>query len=183
MVIIAVALGILLVLCVPGWTFRGRGEFFTRWPWALAFAGVYLILRFLVLHDPELSWTYEIGHIVFLFGIGNLLLLEDRNIGSMITGLGLLANGLVILVNGKMPVSATALENAGQLDVLYILEKGESFSHTLLDTQTTRLGFLGDLFPIYLPVLGNVVISVGDILIAVGCFLWIIGYGRGEKHA
>ncbi len=182
MVIFAVFLGIILVLCIPGWTFRGRGDFFTRWPWALGLAGAYLLLRFVVLRYPELSWAYEKGHIVFLFGIGTLLLLEEKNMGSMIAGLGLLANGLVILVNGKMPVAATALEKAGQGELLHILERGESLSHTLLDTQTTKLFFLGDLFAIHLPVLGGIVISVGDILIALGCFLWIVGYGRGEKH-
>ncbi|MDW7650325.1 MAG: DUF5317 domain-containing protein [Bacillota bacterium] len=84
--------------------------------------------------------------------------------GLKLFGLGSLLNFIVIVANGgKMPVSMQAMETIG-------LSRMPVGTHTLM-TQETRLWFLADVIPVWTPV--GQVISVGDILIVAGIFLFI----------
>jgi len=82
--------------------------------------------------------------------------------GGGLVGLGLVANALVVGVNGAMPVSTAAAGRAG-------------VSTTVLDRDPrhgvagpgTRLRWLGDVVPVALPVRPEVV-SPGDVLVAAG---------------
>jgi hypothetical protein len=77
---------------------------------------------------------------------------------------GLLANALVVGLNGAMPVSESAAGRAGTTtqDIL----TGADARHELADRHT-RLGFLGDVIPVPAPWRPEVV-SPGDIAVAAG---------------
>jgi hypothetical protein len=96
-----------------------------------------------------------------------------RNIGIpglALVGAGLTANALVVLLNGAMPVSLRAAESAG-LDEL-ALNLAADPRHELL-TDATVLPWLGDVVPVPLPLRPDVV-SVGDLLVAIGVALLLI---------
>ena len=90
-----------------------------------------------------------------------------RNRGIRGTGLvaaGLLANALVVGVNGAMPVSADAAARAGV--GIQDLLTGADARHELAGA-ATRLRWLGDVVPVPLPLRPEVV-SPGDVLVAAG---------------
>lgn len=84
--------------------------------------------------------------------------------GTGLVALGLLANALVVVANGAMPVSADAAARAGigTQDLL----TGADPRHELED-DATRLAVLGDRIPVPLPLRPEVV-SPGDVLVAAG---------------
>jgi hypothetical protein len=84
--------------------------------------------------------------------------------GTGLVALGLLANALVVTLNGAMPVSAAALGRAGisTQDLL----AGTDPRHELAGSGTV-LRPLGDVVPVLLPAHPEVV-SPGDVLVAAG---------------
>ena len=82
--------------------------------------------------------------------------------GAGLIALGLLANALVVGVNGAMPVSLAASARAGTAAPA----AGFDQRHEPADG-TTRLGWLGDVVPVPLPLRPEVV-SPGDVLVAAG---------------
>lgn len=87
--------------------------------------------------------------------------------GVPLVGLGLLLNAAVVGLNGAMPVSPTALERAG------VSAQQFSDGRHELGTGDTRLGFLGDVIPLPLP-LHPEVVSAGDVLVAAGVGLLVL---------
>lgn len=84
--------------------------------------------------------------------------------GLKLFGLGSLLNFIVIAANGgTMPVSPRAMEIAG-------VSGTPTGIHSLMTSQT-RLWFLADVIPVWTPLV--TIISVGDILIVMGIFLFI----------
>jgi hypothetical protein len=106
--------------------------------------------------------SYGIG----LAGSGLLVLLSCvRSRAAQGTGLvaaGLLLNGLVVLLNGGMPVSASAARQAGR-----DLPAVTASRMQVLADDGTVLRALGDVIPVPLPFRPEVV-SVGDLLVAAG---------------
>ncbi|HWH28912.1 MAG TPA: DUF5317 family protein [Mycobacteriales bacterium] len=84
--------------------------------------------------------------------------------GTGLVALGLLANALVIGLNGAMPVSAEAAARAGA--GTGALVDGSDPRHEL-SGPGTRLPWLGDVVPVPLPVRPEVV-SPGDVLVVAG---------------
>ena len=82
--------------------------------------------------------------------------------GTGLVALGLLANALVVSLNGAMPVRLEAAARAGT-GVQAVL--GDTRHE--LEGPGTRLRLLGDVIPVPLPVRPEVV-SVGDVLVAAG---------------
>jgi hypothetical protein len=106
-----------------------------------------------------------------------------RNRGLRGTGLitlGLAANGLVVLLNGAMPVSTHAAARAGA--DLGGIERDEDPRHELAG-RDTLLPWLGDTVPVRLPWHPEVV-SVGDVLVAAGVGqLVLVGMGAALPGA
>lgn len=95
-------------------------------------------------------------------------MVQNRGLpGALLVGAGLAANLIVIAVNGGMPVSVRAANIAGIPDIESYL--GIAIKHRPM-TASTPLAFLGDWIP--LPYLRKV-ISIGDILLAMGVFVLI----------
>ena len=82
--------------------------------------------------------------------------------GAGLIALGLLANALVVGANGAMPVRAAAAARAG----IAAPTAGLDQRHEPADA-TTRLGWLGDVVPVPMPLRPEVV-SPGDVLVAAG---------------
>jgi hypothetical protein len=85
--------------------------------------------------------------------------------------LGAISNGLVIAANGRMPYAPQAAVRA-HLPATWTSPKNQPVD------DATRLGFLGDVIP--LPPLGGKVVSVGDLLIAVGVSAAVAMAWRGR---
>jgi hypothetical protein len=86
---------------------------------------------------------------------------------------GVALNFLVMLANGgKMPVS---LEAASVLDPVYVqmLKDGAVVSKHVLLTDSTHLSFLGDIIPLSAPYPRSQVISVGDVIMNFGIFMFL----------
>jgi MFS family permease len=108
-----------------------------------------------------------------LFALAFVLLLaglyQNRALpGLSIVAAGVAANGLVVLINGGwMPVWGQSLVAAG----LTTVDLAPAFHQLLPPTLDAgfvgRLGFLGDILPVPLPVIRNVA-SVGDVVMAIG---------------
>lgn len=99
--------------------------------------------------------------------------------GTGLVALGLLANALVVGLNGAMPVSRDASGRAGitTQDIL----SGADPRHEL-SGPGTRLALIGDVIPVLLPVHPEVV-SVGDVLVAAGLAqLLVVGMTRRPRR-
>lgn len=120
------------------------------------------------------GYAFAVGLLLSAAVVG-LFLGRNRGVrGTGLVALGLLANGLVVLLNGAMPVSVRAAERAGA--DLAVIARGDDARHELADSGT-RLGWLGDVFPLRLPSRPEVV-STGDVLVAAGIGqLVVLGMG------
>lgn len=114
----------------------------------------------------------------YAFFLGYVLLLcaiwANRHIRWMpLIGVGVALNFVVILSNGmRMPVSADMLNAVGMARQVAAIESGNVLTYRLIDA-TTRLWPLGDVIPIGSPYPIHRVISIGDIVMAIGVFLLI----------
>ena len=93
------------------------------------------------------------------------VLLNFRYPGTALVGVGLALNLAVILANGAMPVSLSAIHAAGG-HALPGLQSG--VKHHVMN-RGTRLRWLGDILP--LPGLG--VASAGDVVLGAGMFVLV----------
>jgi hypothetical protein len=104
-------------------------------------------------------WFQVGAYVIFLYIMGRNLSLP----GLKVFGLGSLLNFIVIVFNGgTMPVSVEAIAAAG-------IVREPVGTHSLLGAET-RLWFLADVIPVRWP---PQVLSVGDLLIVVGIFMFI----------
>lgn len=111
--------------------------------------------------------------IIYIVGMMFLWLNRDlKGFGSILAGVFL--NFLVMAVNGgRMPVS---LQAASVLDPYFVdmLKNGTVITkHFLLD-DSTLLPFLGDIIPLSPPYPRTQAISIGDIVMNIGIFIYIV---------
>lgn len=141
-----------------------------------------LIFRF----QANSDWLASVSSYVFMFiyVAGMIFLWMNRNqkgFGSILAGVFL--NFLVMAVNGgRMPVSMSA---ASVLDPYYVDMLSNSTvitKHYLMDA-STRLPFLGDIIPLSPPYPRTQVISIGDIIMNFGIFLYILNLMTVGKNA
>ncbi|WP_339278832.1 DUF5317 domain-containing protein [Paenibacillus sp. FSL W8-1187] len=115
------------------------------------------------------SWFFMVIYVVGLV----LLWLNRSQKGFGMLFAGVFLNFLVMLANGgRMPVSLEAASVLTPEDVAK-LQSGEIwFKHTLLH-EGTRLAFLGDIIPIGPPYPRKQAISLGDVLMNIGIFIYL----------
>jgi hypothetical protein len=131
----------------------------------LPLAWLVLVLRSLVavLESRGMPWAPWLQVVAYLILLG-VLWLNLAAPGMKLFALGSLLNFLAIVANGgAMPVSPGALAFLG----MSVTPTG---THTLL-TPESRLPFLTDIIPLWMPY--PQVISVGDIVLVAGMFLFI----------
>lgn len=92
--------------------------------------------------------------------------------GFQLILMGVFLNFLVMAVNGgRMPVSmdAAVILDPGYIEAI----KSELYAKHAVLTSSTNLGFLGDFIPLTDPYPKNQVISIGDVLMNIGIFMFI----------
>ena len=153
--------------------FNGFAELRLRSGWIFPLLLVIQILIFIT--QGKIVWVAAISEYFFLgiYVVGLYFLWVNRNqAGFYWILIGVFLNFLVMAVNeGRMPVS---LEAASILDPFYadILKDGIYAKHQLLSS-ATHLGFLGDIVPLSNPYPREQVISIGDVIMNIGGFIFV----------
>ncbi len=102
--------------------------------------------------------------------------------GIRLLGLGLFLNFLVIAANGGlMPISVEAAHRAGLFDVMDALQTTGRHRHVALMDEGTKFRFLGDTIVLGYPLPSASVFSPGDILVALGAFIFLQGAMLGPN--
>lgn len=170
--------GILLSLIVGklrGGKLKGLGQVSINNAWLFILA---LIVEFGTLFAASAGLESVERYSMYLHAASYILLfagiVSNRQHRSMgLVFLGSFLNFLVIFLNGgAMPVSVEALENAGLTSYAQIVSDGSMVTHQPL-TSMTKLPFLADIIvlPAFYPL--PKVMSVGDIIISLGLFIFI----------
>jgi hypothetical protein len=119
-------------------------------------------------------------YIVTLFATLFVMVMNLSIPGMKVIAVGAALNALVITANGGfMPSPESALERAGRLEYVRQEEAEKADGSYVLSNSTiadddTRLLFLGDVIPIPRRVPLSNVISIGDIIIAIGAAIAIV---------
>ncbi|WP_422659542.1 DUF5317 domain-containing protein [Paenibacillus sp. EC2-1] len=120
---------------------------------------------------------------ILIYIIGMIFLWMNRNQkGFTLVLLGVFLNFLVMAANGgRMPVS---LQAASVLDPYYVdmLKSSAVISKHFLMDASTNLPFLGDIIPLSPPYPRTQAISIGDIVMNFGIFLYIVHLMTPSKN-
>ncbi|MFI5261613.1 MAG: MFS transporter [Candidatus Limnocylindrales bacterium] len=144
--------------------------------------GTELALRLGVVGVEQLRLPlFALSFAILLYG----LWLNRDQPGLLVAATGIAANATVMIVNGGwMPVSASALGAAGMTVADLIPQFHRLMSDPVGLNVILQAAPLGDILPIPLPILRNVV-SVGDVFLSVGLgwFVFATLMGRGARTA
>jgi hypothetical protein len=152
---------------------------FGGWPFILAGFIIYALQIAALSFMPGAYSIWVHSNLQYLRAVSSILLIigiivSSRSAGFFTTASGIALNAVAMLINrGKMPVSPDALLHLGLVEQLNVLSQGGSSTHIIAD-KATRLYYLSDIIPV--PIITPKVVSVGDILLAVGIFLIIQKY-------
>lgn len=144
-----------------------------RWGWVFPLLLVFQFIIFSLQNDVK--WIgHASGYIyigVYIIGLF-FLYLNKNNKGFTTIFIGVFLNFLAIALNGgRMPVS---LEAATILDPIFIdMLQNELYAKHAAITEATRLAFLGDIIPLADPYPRTQVISIGDVIMNIGIFIFI----------
>ncbi|KOY17712.1 DUF5317 domain-containing protein [Paenibacillus xylanivorans] len=136
-----------------------------------------LLAQFFIFFLQErLEWVASInGYLfaaVYVTGLA-FLWLNRRYKGFTLIWIGVFLNFIVMAVNGgRMPVSVDASAVLGPYYVDMLREGGAVSKHYMMDA-STHLSFLGDIIPLSSPYPRTQVISIGDVVMNIGIFLFI----------
>lgn len=118
------------------------------------------------------------GSITFLLDLimyGLLIIfiyLNRKNVYIVMMGFGFLLNAIPIFLNGgAMPVDVNATVKAGLYPSIEKAKVASEGLYTIINSDT-KLWFLGDIIPITF--LRHVVISIGDVILAIGLMLFVV---------
>lgn len=172
--------GILLGLIVG--LFRGGVRYGVNQFAALKLRGgwifpLLLLTQFFIFFLQErYAWVASInGYLfaaIYITGLG-FLWLNRHYRGFMLIWIGVFFNFVVMAVNGgRMPVSLESSTVLGPYYMDMLREGGAVSKHFMMDA-STRLSFLGDIIPLSAPYPRTQVISIGDVVMNVGIFLFI----------
>jgi Family of unknown function (DUF5317) len=167
-------LAAVLIAIYLGYLFGGRlyriESLRPRW-WGLAVAG--LAVQFVPLPEGATGTDLVVRTAVLTLSYTLLLAFATINLrmpGMVLVLIGLACNFAVIGINGGMPVSAEALRDSGQEEILEMLQGAGSDKHHLL-TDDDQLTFLADVIAVRRPI--GQAISVGDLFIY-GGLVWLV---------
>jgi hypothetical protein len=148
---------------LTGGRLRNLEHLSLRLPWLALVALALQLVAFTRLGAPLDEGGVVALHLASYGALVVFVLVNLRETGVVVTGIGMLLNLLVIILNGGyMPASRAALAAAGGSYA------GQAFNNSEVIGPGTRLGFLADVFavPEWLPV--SNVFSIGDVIIVVG---------------
>ncbi|MFE6078995.1 DUF5317 domain-containing protein [Paenibacillus sp. NPDC057886] len=135
-----------------------------------------LVQFFIFFLQERLDWVASInGYLfaaVYVTGLA-FLWLNRHHKGFTLIWIGVFLNFIVMVVNGgRMPVSVEASAVLGPYYVDMLREGGAVSKHYMMDA-STHLSFLGDIIPLSSPYPRTQVISIGDVVMNIGIFLFI----------
>ncbi|CAM2919367.1 DUF5317 domain-containing protein [Paenibacillus sediminis] len=134
-----------------------------------------VVQLFVFIFQTRIDWLASASNYLYLsvYVIGLYFLWINRHHhGFNLIFAGVLLNFIVMAANGgRMPVSEEA---ATILDPHFVqaLKEGLYAKHQLL-TEHTWFGFLGDIIPLTTPYPRSQVISIGDVVMNVGVYIYI----------
>jgi hypothetical protein len=136
-----------------------------------------LLAQFFIFFLQErLEWVASINGYLFaaVYVTGLAFLWLNRHYkGFTLIWIGVFLNFIVMAVNGgRMPVSVDASAVLGPYYVDMLREGGAVSKHYMMDA-STHLSFLGDIIPLSSPYPRTQVISIGDVVMNIGIFLFI----------
>lgn len=136
-----------------------------------------LLAQFFIFFLQErLDWVASINGYLFaaVYVTGLAFLWLNRHYkGFTLIWIGVFLNFIVMAVNGgRMPVSVDASAVLGPYYV-DMLREGEAVSKHYMMDASTHLSFLGDIIPLSSPYPRTQVISIGDVVMNIGIFLFI----------
>ena len=156
------------------------GWFFIILGFIISYLSVFLISRGNILLYKGLTYIQIISSLLLIIGI----LYKAFSFDRILLASGFLLNLIPIaLNNGKMPVYGNALIKLGLNKQFVLLKDKLVITHILID-DTSKMKFLSDIIP--LRYLFPKVVSIGDLIIALGIFLIIQknikGFNRCSKR-
>lgn len=139
------------------------------------------------------DFIYDYGPYIYIGTLAMSLFVMLMNMqipGMPVIALGAFLNAVVITANGGyMPSPRSALIEADRLQHVQVDEQKKADNEWVLSNSTvadddTRLRFLGDVIPIPDSVPFANVISIGDIILAIGAGIAIVGvmHRRPDEH-
>lgn len=154
-------------------TLRPLASLKLKWGWMFPLLLLIEMFVFIFQNDSKLlgQASAAIYMVVYVLGLV-FLFLNRKNEGFLLIFVGVFLNFLVMIINGgRMPVSGEA---ATVLNPEYVqaLKDGLYAKHELM-AQTTNLKFLGDIIPLSKPYPRTQIISIGDVIMNIGIFLFI----------
>jgi len=161
--IVAMAAGLAAGYALGG-RLRNLERLQLRLPWLVVLAMAVQIVIFSRLGSPLGETASLWGHVVSYALLLAFAVLNRRNLGVLLAGIGALLNAIVIVANGGyMPASKRALDLAG------LIATSQTHNNSIVADESARLLPLGDVMavPGGIPFFSNV-FSMGDVLIAVG---------------
>ncbi len=142
-----------------------------RYPW-LVFVGLALQLAIQTIARPFLDGDQALALLLASMAlVATFLVLNIKLGGTGLAAAGLALNVIVIAANGAMPVHAASAERVGA--PISVTEGG--VKHEVMN-DSTRMSWLGDAIPV--PPL-KTVLSLGDVLLALGIALFVYRATRG----
>ena len=160
------------------------GDLRLRWIWLL---GLALALRIVAvnLHDPTtgVSGIADVAFVGVYFLLFAWLWGNWQVPGLQVASVGIGLNALAVILNGgRMPIWSGAFNAAGfNLAALARDPFHELIATGSVSTFIARGGLFGDVIPIPLPLIRDVV-SIGDVLLALG-IMWAIVYAMTRVDA
>jgi len=130
-----------------------------------------IVFIFQIKSDTIAMLSNSIFMLVYVIGL-IFLWVNRNNQGFVLIFIGVLLNFIVMALNGgRMPVSVEAGQFLG-VEYVEALKAGTYGKHIAMD-QSTLLPFLGDIIPLSAPYPKEQVISIGDVIMNVGAFLFV----------
>lgn len=180
--LVSVAIGFIIGLLASG-SFAGFGEARFRYAPILMFSVVVQVVIFTewiggeaIIRDSA-AYLYIAALLAALF----VIYMNRHIFGMKVVLAGAILNFIVIAINGGvMPAREASLRTAGTLEHFEMhqamLDAGADVpaSALVIADDSTRLAFLGDILPIPSGMPGANVLSIGDVLIAIGAIMAVV---------
>ena len=177
MILLLALAGALLVAFLRGGSLRNLADFHLEWGWL---AGLALAIQIVAVYwaTGDSYFYLQRGALV----VSGLLLLpvvwcNRRSPGLVFIGLGLALNLAVMVANGGfMPITPEAVARIEHQNLIVHLGGVERMSGSkgiVLPREETALWVLSDIFIIPPPFLVPSAFSLGDVLVAVGAFIFL----------
>ncbi|WP_027410316.1 DUF5317 domain-containing protein [Anoxybacteroides tepidamans] len=168
--------GIILSLLIGffrGGSLKGLANMKLRGGWLFPILLGIEIFIFILQNKIEVVARFSNGLFLAIYVIGLVFLWLNRHQpGFIVIFAGVLLNFVVMSLNGgRMPVSLEAAQFLGH-EYIEALKAGVYGKHEAI-TASTWLPFLGDIIPLSPPYPRQQVISIGDVIMNVGAFIFI----------